>query len=113
MRLFNTCVVDCDYKFKTSFTALISGSSGAGKSTFIKNLIKCNRIDKPKKILYHFPANLGKPPVKWHLSFPDIEVVYEFGLPENEDYWTQISKGTLGKFTIIFTKAIIIYNSGS
>ena len=65
MRTFNADLLNDEYKISTPFTALISGSSGAGKTTFIKNLLVNDKIEvTPKTIYYHYPPELTSIPVK-------------------------------------------------
>ena len=65
MRTFNADLLNEDYKITSPFAALISGSSGAGKTTFIKNLLCHHKIEPaPKTIYYHYPPELTSIPVK-------------------------------------------------
>ena len=65
MRTFNADLLADDYKLISPFTALISGSSGAGKTTFIKNLLCFQKLEPaPKTIYYHYPPELTSIPVK-------------------------------------------------
>ena len=65
MRTFSADLLNDDYKLTTPFAALISGSSGAGKTTFIKNLLCNQKLDPmPKTIYYHYPPELTNIPVK-------------------------------------------------
>ena len=64
MRTFTADLLNDEYKIASPFTALISGSSGAGKTTFIKNLLLQNKIDfSPRTIYYHYPPELTSIPV--------------------------------------------------
>ena len=64
MRTISGSLFENDYKLKTPFRMLISGSSGTGKTTFIENLLKSNRIDKEFTTVYYcYPYTLGDPPV--------------------------------------------------
>ena len=65
MRTFTADLLNDEYRIASPFTALISGSSGAGKTTFIKNLLLQNKIDfSPRTIYYHYPPELTSIPVK-------------------------------------------------
>ena len=73
MRTFTADLLNEEYKISSPFTALISGSSGAGKTTFIKNLLLNNKIDfSPRTIYYHYPPELTSIPVKVRVSEIDI-----------------------------------------
>ena len=76
---------------------LVSGSSGTGKNdmsyilnklnflgktTFIENLIKSNRIDRKFKTIYYvYPYHLFEPPVNWDSEFEDVNVEFMNELP--------------------------------
>ena len=65
MRTFCAELLNDEYKITSPFTALISGSSGAGKTTFIKNLLIHNKLEpQPRTIYYHYPPELTQIPVK-------------------------------------------------
>ena len=67
MRTISGSLINDDYKIKTPFRMLISGSSGTGKTTFIENLLKSDRIDRDFLTVYYcYPYTLGDPPVNWH-----------------------------------------------
>ena len=75
---------------------LLSGSSGSGKTTFIEDLIKFNKIKGGvSQIIYHYPEALVDPPVNWHLTFKNIPVTYEEGIPNDSAYWSSIPKNSL------------------
>ena len=66
MRTITGNLIEDDYKIKTPFRMLISGSSGTGKTTFIEKLLKSNRIDRDFSTVYYcYPYTLGDPPVDW------------------------------------------------
>ena len=66
MRTISGTLIEDDYKLKTPFRMLISGSSGTGKTTFIEKLLKSNRIDREFSTVYYcYPYTLGDPPVDW------------------------------------------------
>ena len=65
MRTFQAELLNSNFRLQAPFTMLVSGSSGAGKTTFIERIIKYNKIDPPPKtIYYHYPAELRSIPVK-------------------------------------------------
>ena len=69
MRNITGTLIEDDYKLKTPFRMLISGSSGTGKTTFIEKLLKSNRIDREfSTVFYCYPYTLGDPPVDWDQS---------------------------------------------
>ena len=77
MRTFNAELLTDDYKITAPFTALISGSSGAGKTTFIKNLLINDKIDfSPRTIYYHYPPELTSIPVKVEVSKLLLDVYF-------------------------------------
>ena len=55
MRLFQTEYFDNSLTFPKHFSMIINGSSGVGKTTFIRNLIQFYLIDDLKKIKYFHP----------------------------------------------------------
>ena len=82
MRTISGDLINDDYKLKTPFRMLISGSSGTGKTTFIEKLLKSNRIDKEFSTVYYcYPYTLGDPPVDWHLTLSS-NVQYLTHLPD-------------------------------
>ena len=69
MRTITGTLIEDDYKLKTPFRMLISGSSGTDKTTFIEKLLKSNRIDREfSTVFYCYPYTLGDPPVDWDQS---------------------------------------------
>ena len=81
MRTITSTLVEEDYKIKTPFRMLVSGSSGTGKTTFIENLLKSERIDKTfSTVFYCYPYNLEEPPVNWHETL-NCNVQYMTNLP--------------------------------
>lgn len=72
------------------FTCLCSGSSGAGKTTFVEKLLLSNRISnlKNKKfshIYYFHPDELDVAPVDWADTF-ESPVSYNSGIPDSNFY---------------------------
>ena len=95
MRTFDADVVNSSFKLQAPFTMLISGSSGSGKTTFIENILRYNKIDsKPKTIYYHYPPELTSIPVKWHSMFESLNVKYIQGLPD-ECEWNSVKPNSL------------------
>ena len=73
---------------------LVSGSSGTGKTTFIENLIKSNKIDTEfSTIFYCYPYSLGEPPVDWHETL-DCNVQYMTSLPDLQ-WFDKVEPNTL------------------
>ena len=69
MRTFDCDVLNAEFKLQTPVSMLISGSSGAGKTFFIRKLIQHNKFDvQPKTIYYFYPEELGNVPVQDCLS---------------------------------------------
>ena len=105
MRIVNGLIHKGDYQLKSPFKMLLSGSSGSGKTTFVEDLIKYNKIKgKISQIIYHYPEALVEPPVDWHHQFKNIPVTYEEGLPNDPDYWSSIPRNSLvviGMYTFI------------
>ena len=96
MRLINGLVHKGEYKLRPPFKMLLSGSSGSGKTTFVEDLIRFNKIEGGvSQIIYHYPEALADPPIQWHLIFKNIPVTYESGIPNNGDYWSSIPKNSL------------------
>ena len=82
MRTISGSLFESDYKLKTPFRMLISGSSGTGKTTFIENLLKSNRIDKEFTTVYYcYPYTLGDPPVDWDQTL-DCNIEFLTHLPD-------------------------------
>ena len=65
MRTFDAELLNTSFKLQAPFTMLVSGSSGAGKTKFIENIVRNNKIEtRPRTIYYHYPAELRAIPVK-------------------------------------------------
>ena len=70
MRTFDCEVFNSEFKLQTPVSMLISGSSGAGKTYFIKQLIQHQKFDvQPKTIYYYYPEELGNIPVQDRLNY--------------------------------------------
>lgn len=94
-----------EYKLQTPFKMLLSGSSGSGKTTFVEDLIKFKKIkNKVSQIIYHYPEALVHPPVDWHSKFHDIPVIYEEGIPNDQEYWSNIPKNSL----VVIGKSVLL-----
>lgn len=94
-----------EYKLQTPFKMLLSGSSGSGKTTFVEDLIKFKKIkNKVSQIIYHYPEALVTPPVDWHNKFHDIPVIYEEGIPNDQEYWSNIPKNSL----VVIGKSVLL-----
>ena len=95
MRTFDCEVLNSSFKLQAPFTLLISGSSGAGKTKFVENILRHGKIDtSPKTIYYHYPPELTSIPVKWHSFFPSLNIKYIQGLPD-ETEWNQVKPNSL------------------
>ena len=81
MRTISGKLISEDYQIQTPFRMLISGSSGTGKTTFIKKLILSNRVPEFNTVYYCYPFELGDPPVDWDKKFP-INVEFITDLPD-------------------------------
>ena len=106
MRTISGDLVEDDYLIKTPFRMLISGSSGTGKTTFIENLLKSDRIDRKFSTVYNcYPNHLGNPPVDWHETLncnvqfltrlPDLrffDTVEPHSLLILDDLWSETCK---------------------
>ena len=65
MRTFEGEVLNSSFKLQAPFTLLVSGSSGEGKTKWIENLVRYNKIEpRPKTIYYHYPVELRAIPVQ-------------------------------------------------
>ena len=124
MRTISGDLINDDYKLKTPFRMLISGSSGTGKTTFIEKLLKSNRIDKEFSTVYYcYPYTLGDPPVDWHLTLSS-NVQYLTHLPDLrffdnvepdsllilDDLWTETckSKDLVAAFKVYSRKKKVV-----
>ena len=67
-----------NFEFPQIFRTVVSGSSGVGKTYFVKQLIQAKLFQSERVILFH-PDACESLPVDWHLSF---DVVYKVGLPD-------------------------------
>lgn len=87
------------------FRMLVSGPTGCGKTTFVENLIKSDRLKvKPSRVYYCYPDDFDEPPVNWH-EWNDILVTYVPSMPDIEFFKT-IDKGSLVVFDDNFDQAI-------
>ena len=87
------------------FRMLVSGPTGCGKTTFVENLIKSDRLKvKPSRVYYCYPDDFDEPPVNWH-EWNDIVVTYVPFMPDIEFFKT-IDKGSLIVFDDNFDQAI-------
>ena len=103
MRTISGSLFENDYKLKTPFRMLISGSSGTGKTTFIENLLKSNRIDKEFTTVYYcYPYTLGDPPVDWDQTL-DCNIEYLTHLPDLCFFDTEIGCEQIYVETLIET----------
>ena len=120
MRTINADVLKSDYKLPFPVSIICSGSSGSGKTTFIENLIRHNKLAKrPKKIYYFYPKELEQAPVKvrnqfyslqnsliqWDSIFPDIDVEYVADLPNYSKFWNSIERNSLVVIDDLWTSA--------
>ena len=120
MRTISGTLIEDEYKIQTPFRMLISGSSGTGKTTFIENLLKSDRIDREFSTVYYcYPHHLGDPPVDWHdtlqcnieylTHLPDLRF-FDTAEPDSllilDDLWTETcnSKDLIAAFKIISRK---------
>lgn len=71
-----------EFKFADIFRVIVSGSSGVGKTHFVKELIQAKLFKSERVVLFH-PDASETIPVDWHTSL-DIDVVYKVGLPDVE-----------------------------
>ena len=71
------------FEFGNVFRIIISGSSGAGKTHFVKQLLLSGLVPHVSRVIYHHPDAVQGSPVDWHesLASHNIEVVYRVGLP--------------------------------
>lgn len=80
----------CDSKLEKPFRILIGGSSGSGKTTFLKELVNRNHFSSPfEKIVYFYPEYLYESPVE----FEQI-VDYKPGLADLE-YFSSLPQNSL------------------
>ncbi len=79
-----------DSKLTKPFRLIIAGPSGAGKTTFLKELVNNCHFDSPfEKIYYHYPDYLDELPIQF-----DQIVEYKQGLLDVNDFVT-IPKNSL------------------
>jgi len=84
---------------------IVSGPSGAGKTTWVENLIKSKRIQQPiKHIYYVYPDDFDEPPVNWH-TWPDIVVTYVPYMPDIK-FFKSVDMDSLIVFDDNFDQAI-------
>ena len=106
MRTITADVLKSDYKLPFPVSIICSGSSGAGKTSFIENLIRYNKLQRrPKKIYYFYPKELEQAPVYWDSTFPDIDVEYVADLPNYSRFWNEIEKNSLVVIDDLWTAA--------
>lgn len=106
MRTITADVLKSDYKLPFPVSIICSGSSGAGKTSFIENLIRYNKLQRrPKKIYYFYPKELEQAPVYWDSTFPDIDVEYVADLPNYSRFWNEIEKNCLVVIDDLWTAA--------
>ena len=106
MRTITADVLKSDYKLPFPVSIICSGSSGAGKTSFIENLIRFNKLkSRPKKIYYFYPKELEQAPVYWDSTFPDIDVEYVADLPNYPRFWNEIEKNSLVVIDDLWTAA--------
>ena len=106
MRTITADVLKSDYKLPFPVSIICSGSSGAGKTSFIENLIRFNKLHRrPKKIYYFYPKELEQAPVYWDSTFPDIDVEYVADLPNYPRFWNEIEKNSLVVIDDLWTAA--------
>ena len=80
----------CDAKLEKPFRIIVGGSSGSGKTTFLKKLVDRNHFSSPfDKIVYLYPDYLMESPVEF-----DQIVHYKPGLADLE-YFTSLPQNTL------------------
>jgi hypothetical protein len=89
-----TRIVECheigDKKFRTPFRLLVGGSSGCGKSTFIKKIVDKNFFDaRFSKIIYIYPTYLNDPYIEF-----TVPVEYRPGL-DDLSYYSTLPRKTL------------------
>ena len=81
MRLFHGKIVG-DNCLPKHFRMIVSGPSGAGKTTWVENFIKSKRIQEPiKHIYYVYPDDFDEPPVDWD-KWADTVVTYVPFMPD-------------------------------
>ena len=86
--------------FMHPFTCIITGSTGVGKTTFVKKLILSERIsnlDHFSCIYYFYPNELEFPPVSWDRDFENLEVSFHNELPDAV-FFNSIKKDSLVVF---------------
>ena len=66
--------IEKNFKFADIFRVIISGSSGVGKTSFVKQLIQAKLFNSDRVVLCH-PDACESVPVDWHISL-DTDVVY-------------------------------------
>lgn len=79
------------------FTAIISGSSGVGKTSFVTELIRSNRVSNIKQfsaVYYYYPSELDYAPVDWADEFETLEVCYHNDEP-NAAFFANVKKDSL------------------
>ena len=67
---------------KNDMSYILNKLNFLGKTSFIENLIKSNRIDRKFKTIYYvYPYHLFEPPVNWDSEFEDVNVEFMNELP--------------------------------
>ena len=61
---------------------------------------------RPRKIYYCYPKELDRPPVRWDVIFPDIDVEYVANLPDFSRFWNEIERNTLVVIDDLWTEAV-------
>ena len=81
MRLFHAKEVGSNC-LPENFRMVVAGPTGAGKTSFVKQLIHSKRIKKPfKHIYYCYPDHFETPPIDWH-KWDDVIVTYVPFIPD-------------------------------
>ena len=104
MRLYNAKIVGKN-TLPENFRLLVSGPTGCGKTTFVRDLINSKRIKRPiRHIYYIYPDSFDSPPVDWH-TLPDLIVTYCPFIPDH-DFIKSIKKNSLLVLDDVFDSAI-------
>ena len=94
MRHFSGSVVKTT-KFHFPASIIISGSSGAGKTSFIEKLIEKQHFSKEIKYVHYFScSSIPNAGLNWHNSLRNIAVTYHQGLP-NAQFFSTISPNSI------------------
>lgn len=104
MRLYNAKIVGKN-TLPENFRLLVSGPTGCGKTTFVKNLITSKRLkSKITHIYYIYPDSFDAPPVDWH-TLPNLIITYCPFIPDH-DFISNIKKNSLLVLDDVFDSAI-------